>query len=116
MKERKPRKKITADDLIIDKVEPAKIIKEEIIEEKNTLEKKEHKFFISDEKFSVTWEQSTNRCNSSKLYQTMEIKTESCDGSDSFVLSSDKWNFTDIDDLIYILLEFKNKYDIMKKS
>lgn len=116
MKERKPRKKITADDLIVDKVEPTKIIEKKIIEEKNTFEKKDHNFFISDEKFSVIWEQPTNSCNSSKLYQTMEIKTESCDGNDSFVLSSEKWNFTEIDDLIYILLEFKNKYDIMKKS
>lgn len=115
MKERKPRKKITADDLIGEKIEFIKPIEQ--IELKPTIQvEKNHKFFISDEKFTVSWEQPTNRCNSSKLYQTMEIKTESCDGNDSFVLSSEKWNFTDIDDLIYILLEFKNKYDIMKKS
>ena len=116
MKEKKPRKKITPHDLIIDKVEIEES-KEIIVKQTpKEIEKKEHNFFISDEKFTVSWEQPTNRCNSSKLYQTMEIKTESCDGNDSFVLSSEKWNFTEIDDLIYILLEFKNKYDIMKKS
>lgn len=115
MKEKKVRKKITADDLIIEKKE---IIVSELVEEvvEIKIEPKEYNFFISDEKFSVIWEQPTNLCNSTTLYQTLEIKTENCNEDEFFVLTSSKWNFSQIDDLIHILNEFKKKYDIMKNS
>ena len=116
MKERKVRKKITADDLIIEKKETnvSEQVKEEVVEIK--IESKDYNFFISDEKFSVIWEQPTNLCNSTTLYQTLEIKTENCNDDEYFVLSSSKWNFSQIDDLIHILYEFKKKYDTMKNS
>ena len=115
MKERKVKKKITADDLIIKKKE---IIVSELVEEVVEIETEptEYNFFISDEKFSVIWEQPTNLCNSTTLYQTLEIKTENCNEDEFFVLTSSKWNFSQIDDLIHILNEFKKKYDIMKNS
>jgi hypothetical protein len=116
MKERKVKKKITADDLIIEKKE---IVVSETVKEKVAqleTEPKDYNFFISDEKFSVIWEQPTNLCNSTTLYQTLEIKTENCNENEYFVLSSSKWNFSQIDDLIHILNEFKKKYDIMKNS
>lgn len=116
MKERKVRKKITADDLIIEKKE---IVVSETVKEKVAqleINPKDYNFFISDEKFSVIWEQPTNICNSTTLYQTLEIKTENCNEDEFFVLSSSKWNFSQIDDLIHILHEFKKKYDIMKNS
>ena len=115
MKEKKVRKKITADDLIIEKKE---IIVSELVEEvvEIKIEPKEYNFFISDVKFSVIWEQPTNLCNNTTLYQTLEIKTENCNDDEFFVLTSSKWNFSQIDDLIHILNEFKKKYDIMKNS
>ena len=116
MRERKTRKKITADDLIVEKKETivSEPVKEEVVEIE--IEPKDYNFFISDEKFSILWEQPTNICNRDNLYQTLEIKTETCNEIDSFVLSSSKWNFSEIDDLIHILNEFKKKYDIMKNS
>ena len=56
MKERKVRKKITADDLIIEKKETIVFeqVKEKVVEVE--MEPKKFDFFISDEKFSVIWE------------------------------------------------------------
>jgi hypothetical protein len=116
MKEKKIRKKITADDLIVEKKETivSEQVKEKVVEVE--IEPKDYNFFISDEKFSVIWEQPTNLCNNTTLYQTLEIKTENCNDDEFFVLTSSKWNFSQIDDLIHILNEFKKKYDIMKNS
>ena len=47
-------------------------------EEKEDIET-EHSFYISDEKFSISWDQPTNRCNRTHLSQTLEIKTENCE-------------------------------------
>jgi hypothetical protein len=109
---RKQRKKITADDLIIEQ-ETKVVIPETKIEKVEKIEK-DYNFFVSDEKFSTTWEQPNNQCNRTTLYQTLEIKTENCNDVDYFVLQSNLWCFTDVDDLIYILLDFKKRYEKMK--
>lgn len=86
-------------------------------ESKNDSEEMDnYNFYISDEKFSVIWNQETNWCNRTTLNQSLEIKTESCDKDEYFVLQTEKWNFKNIDELIFVLNEFKKKYDIMKNS
>ena len=65
---RKFKKKIIEEDLIIES-------NIENTEEKEDIET-EHSFYISDEKFSISWDQPTNRCNRTHLSQTLEIKTE----------------------------------------
>jgi hypothetical protein len=115
MKEKKI-KKTSEDDLIpeIKEIVGSEPLKEEVVKIK--IKPKDYNFFISDEKFSILWEQPTTICNRDKLYQTLEIKTETCNQIDSFVLNTSKWNFSEVDDLIYILMEFQKKYDIMKNS
>ena len=63
---RKFKKKIIEEDLIIES-------NIENTEEKEDIET-EHSFYISDEKFSISWDQPTNRCNRTHLSQTLEIK------------------------------------------
>lgn len=75
-----------------------------------------YNFYISDEKFSVIWNQETNWCNRTTLNQSLEIKTESCEKDEYFVLQTEKWDFKNIDELIFVLNGFKKKYDIMKNS
>ncbi len=82
--------------------------------EDNYEELNESKYYISEEKFSITWDQETNSCDNTKLTQSLEIKTENCNDNEYLVLSTEKWNFKNIEDLIYILSEFKKKYDMMK--
>ena len=95
-----------------------KIIEEDLIIESNieNTEEKEDSFYISDEKFSISWDQPTNRCNRTHLSQTLEIKTENCENKNFLVLKTEKWDFENFDDLIFILLEFKKRHEIMKKS
>ena len=59
---RKFKKKIIEEDLIIES-------NIENTEEKEDIET-EHSFYISDEKFSISWDQPTNRCNRTHLSQT----------------------------------------------
>jgi hypothetical protein len=119
------RKKIIENDFIDEEMEKnfeskLESPKDKKIEEKVVIpkikieEEKEHSFFVSDERFSTTWEQPNNECNRAKLYQTLEIKTENCNDKDYFVLQSERWCFSDVDDLIYILLDFKKRYEKMK--
>jgi hypothetical protein len=105
---RKFKKKIIEEDLIIES-------NIENTEEKEDIET-EHSFYISDEKFSISWDQPTNKCNRTHLSQTLEIKTENCQNKNFLVLKTEKWDFENFDDLIFILLQFKKRHEIMKKS
>ena len=96
---RKFKKKIIEEDLIIES-------NIENTEEKEDIET-EHSFYISDEKFSISWDQPTNRCNRTHLSQTLEIKTENCENKNFLVLKTEKWDFENFDDLIFVKSKFR---------
>ena len=66
---------------------------------------------ILTQTLKVTFTQDNDCMESSDLGQFLHIHTEDGGGGDYFVMDTERWAFDNIDDLIEILNQFKEKYD-----
>ena len=65
--------------------------------------------------FKLTFSQENDCMESSDLGQFLNIHTENGGGGDYFVMDTERWAFDNIDDLIEVLNQFKEKYDKLNK-
>ena len=73
----------------------------------------EHPFLVSD--FSVTYTQNNDCCDEEREDgQNIEVHTEDGGGGAYFILSTKRWAFDNIEELIAILQDFKNRTNIIK--
>ena len=65
--------------------------------------------------FKLTFAQDNDDCESDDDGQFLTIRTENAGGGDFFIIKTKRWAINNIDEMIEILNQFKEKYDKLNK-
>ncbi len=70
---------------------------------------------IITQEFKLVFTQDNDGLDESQNGQFLEIKTQDCGGGTYYVMSTERWAFDDFEDLIKVLIAFKEKQEKIAK-
>lgn len=70
---------------------------------------------IITQEFKLVFTQDNDSCDDSQDGQFLEIKTQDAGGGTYYVLSTERWAFDNFEELIKILITFKEKQEKLTK-
>lgn len=78
-----------------------------VVDEQHEKDRKPDDVIVSD--VTIDYSQEPDSCSSSEEYQSLKISTDDAGGGKFMVISTERWAFNSVDDLIKVIEDFKRR-------